>query len=170
MSEELAMKMAASEAEHPDELKCIALGEEDTAEEIAQVLSEPTDISVEARLASIESRILFMTNSLDSLFAMVKGLREESSRDQDVKINETIEKKKKEQKVEIPEGTTLHCKTKGLSYFCQVKPDGFYVGETQYDSLSAAAEGISGVRRSGWTFWKLPNGKTVKEVYKDKQA
>lgn len=45
-----------------------------------------------------------------------------------------------------------------------VHSDGYYLGLNRYDSLSAAAEEASGVRRSGWMFWKLPDGRTVKEA------
>lgn len=46
-----------------------------------------------------------------------------------------------------------------------VNHDGYYIGVDRYDSLSAAAEASSGVRRSGWTYWKLPDGRTVKEAF-----
>lgn len=46
-----------------------------------------------------------------------------------------------------------------------INPDGYYIGNKKFDSLSAAAEAASGVRRSGWTFWKLPDGRTVKEAF-----
>lgn len=42
----------------------------------------------------------------------------------------------------------------------------YRVGTAVYGSLSAAAEAVSGVRRSGWTFWKLPDGRNVKEAFK----
>ena len=46
-----------------------------------------------------------------------------------------------------------------------VHPDGYYLGFNRHDSLSSAAEEASGVRRSGWTFWKLADGRTVKEAF-----
>ncbi len=42
----------------------------------------------------------------------------------------------------------------------------YKVGNKSFNSLSASAEFVSGVRRSGWTFWKLFDGRTLKEVYK----
>ena len=73
-----------------------------------------------------------------------------------------------DEKQNIPVGTTLMSNSqRGGLRFLTVGADGYYVGSTRYDSLSAAAEAISGVRRSGWTFWKLTDGRTVKEVYKD---
>jgi hypothetical protein len=47
-----------------------------------------------------------------------------------------------------------------------VKADNYQVGLNNYLSVSAAAEAVSGVRRSGWAFWKLPDGRTLKEVFK----
>jgi hypothetical protein len=35
-----------------------------------------------------------------------------------------------------------------------------------FPSLSAAAEAVSGVRRSGWAFWKLEDGRSVKDVFR----
>jgi len=165
MSGELNEKIAVAGADN-FELKCIALGEEDMSEELAEVEPAEEPASVDQKLAAIELRLFHITNSIDSLFQIVKGLRDKSYKERDIKINKTIEQKKSEKKIEIPEGITLHGSTNGLSYFCQVKSDGFYVGEKRYDSLSAAAAGISGVRRSGWTFWRLSDGRTVKEVYK----
>jgi len=47
-----------------------------------------------------------------------------------------------------------------------IKQDGYQMGLQVYPSLSAAAESISGVRRSGWAFWRLPDGRTLKEAFK----
>lgn len=66
----------------------------------------------------------------------------------------------------IPFETTFIGKTNGDYYFLKSKNDGFYVGDSKYQSLSAAAEAVSGCRRSGWTFWKLPDGRTAKEVFR----
>ena len=51
-------------------------------------------------------------------------------------------------------------------YYLTVEENGYTVGSQTYASLSAAAEAVSLVRRSGWTFWKLLNGMTLKEAYK----
>ena len=55
--------------------------------------------------------------------------------------------------------------SRGVPYVLTVRPDAYYVGTTPYATLSAAAKAVSGVRRSGWTFWKLPDGRTVKEAF-----
>lgn len=54
-------------------------------------------------------------------------------------------------------------------YMLLVDIDGTYkVGNKEFTSLSSAAEFVSGVRRSGWTFWRLLDGRTIKEVYRNK--
>lgn len=45
-----------------------------------------------------------------------------------------------------------------------VKENSYQVGDEEFASLSAAAEAVSGVRRSGWVFWKVPDGRTLKEA------
>ncbi len=51
-------------------------------------------------------------------------------------------------------------------YYLTVVVDGYVVGSHKFASLSAAAEAVSFVRRSGWTFWKLIDGRTLKEAYR----
>jgi hypothetical protein len=47
-----------------------------------------------------------------------------------------------------------------------VSAEGYVLGMKTYPSVSAAAEAVSFVRRSGWAFWKVPDGRTLKEVFK----
>lgn len=54
---------------------------------------------------------------------------------------------------------------RGGTHVLTINEDRYYVGTSGYHSLSAAAEAVSGVRRSGWTFWKLPDGRTAKEAF-----
>jgi len=147
------------------EVKCVALGDDVAEVDVIEVANNQPK-TMEEKVVVLESRISDFGNALDSMFAMVKELRGNINKEVDHKITAVIEENKKENKIEVPEGTILTGITKGLSYFLHAKDGGFYVGITRYDSLSAAAEGVSGVRRSGWTFWKLPDGKTVKEIFK----
>lgn len=133
-------------------------------------------VEIEVAPRTIEERLDYMeqvcerhTISLDSLYTIVKNLQNNpGSKQIVVEIDKQIDANKSDNK--IPAGTHLVGFTKGIPYFCSVGQDGFWVGITKYDSLSAAAEGVSGVRRSGWSFWKFSagqyEGKTVKEVYK----
>jgi hypothetical protein len=160
MAQEESKKMRKSA-----EIVCVALGDDVAEAEVVEV-ADVAPANIEEQVAYLEKRVYHLTNAMDSLFTVVKGLSDNVNMEKDNRLNDVIEIKKKENKVEIPEGTVLTGKTKGLSYFLHTKDGGFYVGITRYDSLSAAAEGISGVRRSGWTFWRLPDGKTVKEAFK----
>jgi hypothetical protein len=66
----------------------------------------------------------------------------------------------------IPIGTSLlGFSTRGGIDVLTVKIDGYYLGIRRFETLSAAAEASSGVRRSGWTYWKIHDGRTVKEVF-----
>ncbi|KKN37796.1 hypothetical protein LCGC14_0759970 [marine sediment metagenome] len=146
-----------------EEVRCVALGDDADVEEVQVEERQPQ--TAEEKIVSLDQRVSFLTSSLDNLFTMVKDLANKADTDKNKIIGAVIEKKKKENRVEIPEGTVLTGTTKGLNYFMHIKDGGFYVGITRYESLSAAAEGVSGVRRSGWTFWKLPDGKNVKESF-----
>jgi len=71
----------------------------------------------------------------------------------------------------IPIGISLIGLTQFGPRILTVMEDGYYIGAQQYGSLSAAAEAASGiVRKSGWVYWKLPNGQTIKEVFKAKRV
>ncbi len=67
----------------------------------------------------------------------------------------------------IPVGMSLLGLTKWGARILTVAEDGYYIGLDKYNSLSAAAEATSGIiRKSGWVFWKLPDGRTAKQVFK----
>lgn len=66
----------------------------------------------------------------------------------------------------IPLNQNLIGTTRGVPYVLTVRPDAYYVGVRPYPTLSAAAKAVSGVRRSGWIFWRLPDGRTAKEAFK----
>jgi len=68
----------------------------------------------------------------------------------------------------IPVGTVCLGATEKspFLYYLTVEADGYVVGSHNFASLSAAAEAVSLVRRSGWTFWKLVDGTTLKEAYR----
>lgn len=66
----------------------------------------------------------------------------------------------------LPVGLSLQGQSqRGGMHILTVEANGYKIGTTPFDSLSAAAEASSGVRRSGWTFWKTHDGRSVKEVF-----
>ena len=148
-----------------EKIKCVALGVDDGGEFVEILQAQPQ--TPEDRIAALEARIMTMTKSIDALFAMVKATMDSGNKKGDADLKAIIDEKKKEGKSEIPEGTVLWGPTRGLNFFMTVQHGGFYVGTTRYDSPSAAAEAVSGVRRSGWAFWRLSDGKTLKEAFKN---
>ena len=68
----------------------------------------------------------------------------------------------------IPIGTVCMGATEKshFLFYLTVEAEGYALGSHLFASLSAAAEAASQVRRSGWTFWKLLDGRTLKEVYR----
>lgn len=146
-------------------IKCVALGSGDGEQEYVE-FAHPEPANVGERVTMLEQRISLMTRSIDALFSTLKEMREMMQAEKDGKLAKDIENKSRDGKAEIPEGTVLWGTSRGLNFFMSVKDGAFYIGNTKYDSPSAAAEAISGVRRSGWTFWKLPDGRSIKEVYK----
>lgn len=115
------------------------------------IITKPKTLS--ERINSLEERIALLTQAFNS--TLVEEVREQ----EDIHVEGT-------NKDGIPIDISLLSNSmRGGIHILSVKQDGYWVGIDRYDSLSAAAEGVSGVRRSGWVFWKVPNGKTVKEVY-----
>ena len=145
--------------------RAVALGD-DVADHVE---AERDPQTLEERVHYLEQAAKHHTISLDSLFALVKELKNNNEDKAEVEQrDQVLEITKPDNK--IPVGTRLKGVTKGTPFWFMVKDDGFYVGITKYGSLSAAAQGVSGVRRSGWSFWKFDDGKnegiTVKDIYK----
>jgi len=143
--------------------RCVALGEEGPEAEVVEVVPPPANDH--EKLNILEQRINQLSLSIDSIHSILKRLRDLIEGKKDGDITQKIEQVKSQHK--IPEGTVLSGVTRGVPYYLEVKDGSFFVGITKYETLSAAAAGVSGVRRSGWTFWKLPDGRTVKEVFKE---
>lgn len=122
----------------------------------AGIVTEP--IGVEERMSLLENRLTKLTKAFNAVnSAIVKDAR------QQVEYDKTGNYANKDG---IPIGISLLGQsTRGGAYVLSIKHNGYYIGTTGYDSLSAAAEAASGVRRSGWTFWKMPDGRTIKEAY-----
>lgn len=112
-------------------------------------LIKPEKLSVENRLKLLEGQVSYMSAAISS-FTNSKPEVEGANKDG------------------VPVGTVAIGITEKSSFkfYLTVLESGYQVGVKTYDSLSAAAEAVSKVRRSGWTFWKLPDGRTLKEAFK----
>ena len=62
-------------------------------------------------------------------------------------------------------GTILRGESKGQTYTLETLEEGYLCSDGNiYDSLSGAALGVSGNRRSGWKFWRDVAGTPIGEV------
>jgi hypothetical protein len=70
-----------------------------------------------------------------------------------------------ENKEGLQVGTALRGESKGSRFTLEVLEDGYLCSNGDiYPSLSAAALGVSGNRRSGWVFWKDIHGTSIGEL------
>jgi len=116
--------------------------------------------------ASLEERVAVLEEKLDLILKMltVNGIHERV----EVTIDDLGEVEPAEVNEDgIPIGINLVGFSKGNAVVLVVKEDAYYIGHKPYKSLSAAATEIRGSRVSGWVFWKLPDGRTVKEVFQE---
>ncbi len=62
-------------------------------------------------------------------------------------------------------GTVLRGESRGVGYTLETLDEGYLCSNGNiYDSLSGAALGVSGNRRSGWKFWKDVSGTPIGET------
>jgi hypothetical protein len=141
--------------------KSLKLGQ---AYSVAPVARAASKISAEERIAILEKQVEDMLKLLMILRAKVKRHPQEEP----IEVPEQIQALHGLNRDGVPNELVCIGETEKRQFpVCMtVKPDGYQVGLTLYASLSAAAEAVSDVRRSGWAFWKLPDGRTLKEVFK----
>jgi len=112
--------------------------------------------TIEERVAALEGRV----EMLSQAFLLAQDAGKESRPEENLTTYDDHNKDG------IPVGINLIGITKGCPFVLTVQHDTYDVGITSYPTLSAAAQGVSGCRRSGWTFWKLPDGTTVKDAFR----
>jgi hypothetical protein len=137
--------------------KKIALG----AAAPAQTATVAVPQSLEEQVAALRMQV----ESLTAAFHAVNSVRIKDRRQQDVyaEFGDFLTETNKDG---IPVGLSLLGQSqRGGMHILTVNKDVYLIGNRSFESLSAAAEASSGVRRSGWTFWKLPDGRSVKEAF-----
>jgi len=119
-------------------------------------------VGVTAKPASVEERINVLESKLDMILKMLtaNGINERAE-EMDLDDNQPADVNKDG----IPIDLNLIGAAKGQVFVLTVRPEAYYIGNTPYKSLSAAATAVRGSRVSGWVFWKLPDGRTAKEVF-----
>lgn len=115
---------------------------------------------------TLEEKVELLTQQVEQLtkaFHAVNSVRLKDKRQQEINDSFPLQHANKDG---IPIGLSLvGVSMRGGIHVLTVNSDGYYIGLNRYDSLSAAAEAASGVRRSGWTYWKLNDGRTAKEAF-----
>ncbi|RLF88021.1 hypothetical protein DRN34_00360 [Thermococci archaeon] len=132
----------------------VALGRAHNSTSVATI-TNPEELSVADRLKAMEDRVNQLTELINSGFRALSKDRREN----DNAYNSNSDGR-------IPAGTIfMGTSVRNGTLLLTVTEDGYCIGESKYSSLSAAAQAASGVRRSGWTFWKTADGRTAKEVF-----
>ncbi|HLD89615.1 MAG TPA: DUF4357 domain-containing protein [Patescibacteria group bacterium] len=112
------------------------------------------------RVALLEKKLDAMTKAfLAARRSLLKKNTEEEVGEDIINPNEN--------KDGLPYNTCYIGISRGIPYILTINAVGQYiVADKVFNTLSAAAEAVSGVRRSGWAFWKLLDGRSIKDVYR----
>lgn len=125
--------------------------------ETALLEKNPKSVQVKAVILpaehkTLEQRIASLEVGLNKLGSAIQGLQVENPSKEGPGIN----------KEGLPIGTTLHGESKGRSFTLEVTANGYLCSDgVIYHSLSGAALGVSGNRRSGWRFWGDDEGNSI---------
>lgn len=129
---------------------------------LGRAASAESGVGVTSRPASLDERVTVLESKLDMILKMLiaNGIHERvEEEDLDSATEADVNRDG------IPIDSMLIGSSKGQAYVLTVRPEAYYIGHKPYKSLSAAAKDVRGSRVSGWVFWKLPDGRTAKEVF-----
>ena len=134
---------------------------------LGEVIDTGTCLSIDDAKISPEDRIYLLEEQMKHMRRVLIRLRKEHGGTTAPKHIEPVAANLN--KDGIPSGTVCIGATEKshFLYYLTVDGDSYVVGNQPFSSLSAAAEAVSLVRRSGWTFWKLLDGRTLKEAFRD---
>lgn len=117
----------------------------------ATILPAPREL-LERRIAELEQQISKLTAEIG-------------------RLSEPMKKRINREGISI--GTVLQGESQGRKYTLEVLDDSYLCSNGDiYQSLSGAALGVSGNRRSGWKFWKNIEGRPIGELtgrFRDEQ-
>lgn len=128
------------------EQKLAARAEEEITSVTATLIPAPQGL-LEGKVAQLEAQLGDLQTQLRTLLSRASAPAQRAVNDEGLKI-----------------GSVLHGESKGREYTLEVLEKGYLCSDGQiYQSLSGAALGVSGNRRSGWKFWRAQNGSSVGE-------
>ncbi len=101
----------------------------------------------------VSRRVVELEKKVDSLNDFIASLQ----------ASETVPPTDNKEGIQI--GTILRGESKGKKFSLEALDEGYLCSDGQiYPSLSAAALGVSGNRRSGWKFWTNVEGSPIGEI------
>lgn len=127
--------------------KTLAARSEEEITSVTAVLIPASQGLLESKVAQLEAQLGDLQTQLRGLLSQAPAAPQRMVNDEGLKI-----------------GSVLHGESKGREYTLEVLEKGYLCSDGQiYQSLSGAALGVSGNRRSGWKFWRAQNGSSVGE-------
>jgi hypothetical protein len=166
-------KTFSSLKEYLDELQKLAVEKKTVLERepgILHVTEEDIDIDSGLNSVKILAELKPVTDKVEGVEQRIENIEGQMSEVLEI-MKSMIEYTKKIgenrgdlNKDGVPIGLILHGTTGGKSYRLKVEKEHYIVGENNFKTLSAAALAVSGNRRSGFVFWKLPDGRSVGEL------
>lgn len=135
-----------------ESIKSICLGEEPQVIEIEAEIKRAS-----TRLTGVEIELRNLRESMQEALEEIKGALDILLTNKDGIPYMTKLKAISTVKGEFPEGKAFEL---------VVTTKGYEINGQCYNSLSAAAEGVSGNRRNGWEWWKTETGTTAREAFR----
>lgn len=154
----------------------IPLGQNEKATTETESGQIQTEMTIEERIESLEDTLEILKNTISFIYRKICGTYnayeekiEKPTEETDKNLNKNSINVLNKDGIDV--NTTFIGVSKNIPYVLCVHKEFYTVGNKQYNTLSAAAEGVSGVRRSGWDFWRDSiNGKSLKELYHEKKT
>ena len=142
------------------ELKSISINYPTQVELFVEIKRNSEKVrAIELNISDLRSKIEQLTQidiTVKELLKVMKKMTDQASTNKDG----------------IPIGTKLYAVStvkgtfpQGKRFELTVTSMGYKIGDVCYNSLSAAAEGVSGNRRNGWEWWKTMEGNTARKVF-----
>ena len=123
----------------------IAERSEEGTQVTATIIPAPREL-LERKVANLEGKISRLSSTMEKLITN--------------KADPPVEKKRNKEGLKV--GIILQGESRGQKYTLEVLEENYLCSDgTIYQSLSGAALGVSGHRRSGWKFWRDIEGTPI---------
>ena len=139
--------------EEYEEAKCKRRDIEESIAERSEEITQVTATIIPAPRELLERKVVDLEGKISKLSSAIEKLSVS-------KTNQPGKKKRNKEGLKI--GTILQGESRGQKYTLEVLEKDYLCSDgTIYQSLSGAALGVSGNRRSGWKFWRDIEGTPI---------